>query len=392
MVRGVQYLREALTDEQFRDAQAYLLWALAYANVWDQESLKNATSIASDLFTQRAKLDYFSRASLALALQALSANPVAAERATLAGNAKTLADELDAQAQPLGVGAFWAADGRYQYSWLDNNVEVTSQVLSALLTIKPDSQNIVPAIRWIMAARKGKAWSSTKDTAAAVLVLTKYLAQAKELQQSFTARVYSGDKLIKEVKFGPQEAFADAQKIAISALDLKPGDNTIRIEKEGAGNVYWAARLSYLLPGQQVVPVAKGITIERKYQIPAEDPSVADLTDPGNIITVTVTVRADENLRYALLQEPIPAGCEVIEGDEARIPEIGCERREVWDNRLVLYFDYLPQGETSFTYAMRTEAPGNYRILPTSAELMYFPEVRGWDKPVRLKIGEAKPE
>ena len=153
--------------------------------------------------------------------------------------------------------------------------------------------------------------------------------------------------------------------------------------------MYWAARLSCLQPSSKVVPVARGIEVERKYRVPAVDPSAAGTLETGSVIYVDVTIRNDENLRYALLQEPIPAGCEVIEGEEDRIPEIGLDRREVWDNKLVLYFDYLPRGERTFSYVLRTEAPGNYRILPTSAELMYFPEVRGNGKPVRVKVAEA---
>ena len=153
--------------------------------------------------------------------------------------------------------------------------------------------------------------------------------------------------------------------------------------------MYWAARLSCLQPSSKVVPVARGIEVERKYRVPAVDPSAAGTLETGSVIYVDVTIRNDENLRYALLQEPIPAGCEVIEGEEDRIPEIGLDRREVWDNKLVLYFDSLPRGERTFSYVLRTEAPGNYRILPTSAELMYFPEVRGNGKPVRVKVAEA---
>lgn len=393
MVKGTAYLHDALKNEQqSRDAQAYLLWAAAYAGAWDEDSLATGLKLAQDLFEQRVRLSYFSRASLALALNAMSSNLKAESARGMLQQAATIATELDREAKPQGVGAYWAADGRYRYSWLDNNVEVTSQVLSMLLTLKPDSQNIVPAVRWLMAARDGKHWSSTKDTAAAVLALTKYLQQSKELQPSYTARVFSGDKLIKELKFEPKDAFADAVKVNLSALDLKTGDNAIRIEKTGNGNLYWAARLSYLQPSSQVVPVARGIEVERKYRVPTEDPSAAGTLDPGSVVYVDVTIRTHENLRYALLQEPIPAGCEVIEGEEDRIPEIGLDRREVWDNKLVLYFDYLPRGERTFTYLLRTEAPGSYRILPTSAELMYFPEVRGNGRPVRVRIADVKPE
>lgn len=395
LVRGVSYLRTALAEESFRDARAYLLWSMANVNLWSNaEEVKTAVTAAQELFGQRTKLTLFNRASLALALNTLASargvDPAVAP--VLKQNALTLAGELEAAAKPLGTACFWGADGTYRYSWLDNNVEVTAQVLQALLALKPDSARVQPAIRWLMSQRQGKQWTSTKDSAAAVLVLTRYLERAQELQPDFKARVYSGDKLIKEVAFTAAGVFADPVKVAIPATDLQTGDNAIRVEKTGAGNLYWNARLMYLTRSEDVVPSEGPIRMLRTYRVPAEDPTTAGEQRPGNVIHVEVTLLGKENLRYVLLQEPIPAGCEILDSGEDRLPEIGCDRREVWDNRLVMYFDYLPRGEKTFTYALRAEAPGQYRILPTQAELMYFPEVRGNDKPVRLKIGEAVEE
>jgi alpha-2-macroglobulin len=392
MVRGVSYLKKALDQETYRDARAYLLWALAFADVWDNDKdIYPAVNAAGRLFNQRAKLDLFSQASLAMACQKLARahGTPAPQAAELEKDATTLANELEAQATKLGIGSYWAADGRYRYSWLDNNVEVTSQVLTALLTLKPDSPQILPAVRWLMTARDGKSWSSSKDTASAVLALTRYLEQSRDLSPDFTARLFCGDKLIREIKFTPEDALKDPVAIAISALDLKPGDNTLRLEKSGTGNLYWAARIMYLTPSDKVIPRTSDIELERKYRLPAEDPSLAGSQAPGNVVYVDVTIRTKQNLRYALLQEPIPAGCEFIDSGEDRLPEVGADRREVWDNKLLLYFDYLPRGERTFTYALRTESPGKFRILPTNAELMYYPEVRGYNKPVRMIVNDA---
>ncbi len=393
--RGVEYLKDALAQEEYRDARAYLLWALAFCDIWNgAEDLAPALAAAKALHADRDKLNLYNRANLALALHYLSrARGVsAAETQVLAANATAMAADLEAAAKPVGSGAFWGADGTYRYSWLDNNVEVTAQVLSALLALKPESPQILPAVRWLMAQRQGKQWTSTKDTAAAVMVLTKYLEGANELKPDFTARVYSGDKLVQETRFTADDIFKDPVKVAIPAMDLQTGDNAIRIEKSGTGNVYWTAHLMYLTPSDQVKPSTGVMEMTRQYHLPAEDPTTAGVQKPGDVIQVEVTLRSHENLRYALLQEPIPAGCEVLDSGEDHIPYIGCDRREVWDNRLVLYFDYLPKGEVSFTYALRAEAPGAFRILPSQAELMYFPEVRGNARPVRMQIADTTEE
>lgn len=390
MRRGVAYLNDALAEERYREARAYLLWALAYADVWSDETLSTANDVANDLFAEREKLDVFSRASLALALNRLAQRD-ATGRAEWSAPAQRLADELDALAVKSGLGSHWTAGARYRYSWLDNDVEVTSQVLRALIELKPESDNIVPAVRWLMATRRGKAWSSTKDTAAAVLALTNYLEKFPELKPDYSVQVFVGDQKVGEAAMTAESVFADPVPFTANAEALRGGENTLRIEKTGAGTLYWSARLYYLLPAEEALPVAKGVAVQRTYRIPVEDPTTAAEQKPGSIVQVELKIVASENLRYVILEEPIPAGCEVIQGDEDEWTA-EWDRREVWDNRIVFFFDYLPKGERFVEYVLRTEAPGAYRILPSNVALMYFPEVSGHNRLVRMRVRELTEE
>lgn len=391
MVRGVAYLQRALPQEQYREAQGYLLWALARAGLWDAGSLKKALAVADDLYASREKLDLFSRASLALALHHLAGEKtLPAPRATaLAARAGEMAGELEGLAVRTGTAVHWTAGARSRYSWLDSDVEVTSQVLSALLELRPRSDSIGGAVRWLMAARRDKAWTCTKDTASAVLALTTYLEQQKELTPDFNARVLLGDRQVGEARMTAADVFGDPKVITLSAADLHRGDNNLRVEKAGAGNLYWTARLSYLIPAEKALPLARGISVKRVYHIPSEDPATADSQAPGTVVAVDVTITAEENLRYALLEEPVPAGCEVVAGDDERWGNLW-DRREVWDNRIVFFFDYLAKGEHTVTYVLRAEAPGTYGILPAAASLMYFPEVRGHNQLVRMRVREEQ--
>jgi len=47
-------------------------------------------------------------------------------------------------------------------------------------------------------------------------------------------------------------------------------------------------------------------------------------------------------------------------------------------------------GGRTIEYVLRTEAPGRYSILPSVASLMYFPEVRGRGKLVRMPVIEER--
>ncbi len=387
--RGVGYLLNALQEEDFRQAQAYLLWALAYADVWNKDSWDAAIEVAADLEESREKLDVFSRASLGLAVEYLSRSVKEEDRERIAGLAAEMADELDALAIKEGIGAHWAAEGQAKYSWLNNDVEVTCHVLHLLLEAKPDSENILPAVRWLMSMRRGKSWRSTKDTAAAVLALTAYLERSEELQPKYALTVSVGDKRVGEVNMTEESLFADANVITVAAEDLKTGDNQLAIVKDGPGIVYWSARLSYLLPAAKAVPTTGDLVVKREYRVPAANPVEAGTQQPGQVVQVTLGLISKEDLHYAMLEEPIPAGCQIITGEDEPWREVW-DRREVWDNRLVFFFDYLSKGLHEVSYLMRTEAPGQYNILPSTASLMYFPEVRGYNKLVRMRVADVE--
>jgi uncharacterized protein YfaS (alpha-2-macroglobulin family) len=49
----------------------------------------------------------------------------------------------------------------------------------------------------------------------------------------------------------------------------------------------------------------------------------------------------------------------------------------VRDDRVALFADYLPAGTYQYDYVLHAAFPGDYRVLPTSAWALYFPEVYG---------------
>ncbi len=307
---------------------------------------------------------------------------------------KSLLTELEQSAVHTGTAVHWTANASGGGSWLDSDVEVTAQVLQALLLVKPNSPTIVPAVRWLMAAREGKAWNSSKDTASAVLALTAYLKVAKELSPNESVTASIGTHDLRTLTFTAQQVFDEPVHLTIPAADLQPGDNTIRLAKTGAGNLYWSAHLRYVIPAEGLTPQANGIRLKREYRVIAEDPVDAGTQSTGSLVEVTVTLVCEHPYRYAMLQEPLPAGCELVGGDDQPQRAYdeenawGCDHQEQWDDRLVYYFDYLQQGEQTISYWLRTESPGSFRIRPGAAELMYFPEVRGEERLVRMKVEE----
>ena len=208
--RGAGYLANYLKKNDYT-SQAYILWALAAADVWPEKRFAQAVDTAQTLYQQRAKLDTFSRASLTLAFSRLSRHPGAP--AALAAQARTMIGELQDSAITTGTAVHWTANAVSSGNWLDSDVEVTSQVLRALLDITPDNQLITPAVHWLMTTRNGNYWNSTKDTASAVLVLTDYLLRNKELAPDETVAVKLGDRTIQTITMGKAQLFSNPIKV-----------------------------------------------------------------------------------------------------------------------------------------------------------------------------------
>ena len=384
--RGVAYLQTGLATTQQGDALAYFLRALTVADVWDNDSRARAAAIAAMLYNNRARLDLFSRASLALSLQRMSAWTKPPQDA--GAMARTLAGELEAAGVTAGTGVSWSAHASGGGSWLDSNVEVTAQVLQALLAIKPDSARIVPAVRWLLAARDGEHWTSSKDTAAVVLALSAYLRQAKELTPDYTVTVSANAKDVGKYHMTAAQALAEPQKVEIPAALLTSGANTITLRQAGTGNLYWTAHLAYVLPVTEQPPLNKGIAIKREYTLSAENPVTAGDQPTGNLVQVTLHLTTEQPLRYAMLEEPIPAGCELLPGAEEA--NVCYDYADEFDNHLVYFFDNLPRGESSVSYWLCTAAPGVYHIPPSTGALLYFPEVRGESRAAQMKVVDTE--
>jgi uncharacterized protein YfaS (alpha-2-macroglobulin family) len=65
---------------------------------------------------------------------------------------------------------------------------------------------------------------------------------------------------------------------------------------------------------------------------------------------------------------------------------------ELRDERVTLFVQRLARGRSSVSYRMRAEIPGRFSALPTVAQAMYAPELRGNSDEIKLRIDEAPPK
>ncbi|MFB3065803.1 MAG: hypothetical protein ACE10D_04735, partial [Planctomycetota bacterium] len=101
-------------------------------------------------------------------------------------------------------------------------------------------------------------------------------------------------------------------------------------------------------------------------------PSLAEVR-PGERMTVQLRITCREPQSYVMIEDPLPAGCEVLEGHETG----NFARKERRDTRVVFFASRLPAGTTVFTYRIQAIFPGEYAVLPATAGPMYRPATYG---------------
>ena len=376
--RGEECLKHLLTSEQEFGERAD--WALALSEAKPSAGAKFLPA----LYAKRSALDTYGLASLCKAL---------AETGQQA-QAKTLSAELEAKATVQGRTAFWT-DEAGGYSWRDDNAAVTAHVLRALLAARSASPLLPSAVRWLLANRQGNDWGTTRTTAEAVLALASYLQATNELSPSFTAHVAVDGSTLQDLAATPQSVYDAPLSVTLTPAQVT-GHHTLTVTKSGPGTLYVSRVVSSVLPPAQATPQSHGLSVRRVYRVSAEDPSHADVQPSGSEMDVQVEINADAAYRYIQVEDPLPAGCEVVSGnsEDGAYPldssdgPAGYARQEVRDNRVVFFFDSLPKGRTRLTYKLKAETPGAYQVLPGVASLTYFPEVRGNSGLVKAKIGE----
>ena len=145
----------------------------------------------------------------------------------------------------------------------------------------------------------------------------------------------------------------------------------------------------------EVEPLNRGLSIERRYVNPETDEVVTE-AQVGDLIEVRLTIIAPNDLYYAVIEDPIPAGSEGVNPDLATSEQIGTRpgldnsdplsqgwgwwwfsNIEFRDEKVVLYSSFLPAGTYEYVYSIRAGLPGTYNVIPASGSQFYMPEVFG---------------
>jgi uncharacterized protein YfaS (alpha-2-macroglobulin family) len=347
--------------------QAFILYVLAEAGQGDL-----GRSMA--LFNEREKLDIFGRAYLAMAIHLLDDE---------AGQIETLVDDITGQAIVSATGAHWE-EAQVDYYAMNTDTRSTAIIIAALSRIRPNHPLLPNAVRWLMSIREnGGHWETTQETAWAIIGLTDWMTTTGELAGNYRWNVTLngqdwGEGQVDETNIDQTtKLYVEVGTLLADAVNrLAIERNPVGDAVEGSpGQLHYAAYLTYYKPVPEVKALDRGIVV------------------------VDLTIIAPNDLHYVLVEDPFPAGAEGIDTSLATTSIVGQEpeltrtdqpnpwsggygwwyfsHSEIRDEKAVLFATFLPKGTYEYSYQIRASLPGEYRVIPTHAEQMYFPEVFG---------------
>jgi uncharacterized protein YfaS (alpha-2-macroglobulin family) len=274
--------------------------------------------------------------------------------------------------------------------WDGGDVEPTALALDAVLKISPSDPRAYGIVRWLMKQRRDDYWYSTRGTAMALYAMSEFLKMTKELAPNYDATVLVNGRVAGRAHFDKASIFNPQVEITVQGRDLRKGRNELRLTKSGPGNLYYSTNLVQYIARDPIPALVSGagLSIERAYFKPRpeyfQNESMREIGSPisgcdvGDVVLVRLTVRSSSYFSHMLVEDCIPAGCEIVDRGNVAYDEWyhWWSGQDIRDDKVSFYVDDLGRGKHVIEYQMRAGFGGSYFALPAQVFSMYDPAIR----------------
>ena len=279
-------------------------------------------------------------------------------------------------------------------SWLTSTTTTTAMATYALARIE-DSPGVLPeALRYLISMKSWQGdWWSPYETSWTVLALNQALVVSGELDSGydFSASV-NGRELITGAAAGPANLETARASTPVKDLFAEEPNALLINRTEGNGSLYYRSHLLVYRSAQEAQPFGRGLSISRVYRGLSQDPtSFVQSGTVGDLIQVDLTLVVENETHYLLIEDYIPAGAEILD------TRLNTSRQDldeylvsapfqdgwgwwyfnaprIYDGRITWTAKTLPAGTYQLSYTLSLTHPGEFQVLPASAQGIYFPE------------------
>ena len=232
-------------------------------------------------------------------------------------------------------------------------------------------------VRGALARLKHGHWNTTNANAWGVLAMKKFSA-------AFEATPVAGQT---ELEFGAEHRavdWAQHKDHRIVELPWREQATDLQINHRGSGTPWAMISSRAALPLHR--PLFTGYSIKRDITPVAQQ--TPGVWTRGDVARITLTIDAQTDSGWVVVDDPIPAGASVLGTGLGRDAGLmtQAEKRQGWVHPAYeerrfdafrAYYSFVPKGSFTVEYTVRLNNPGSFVLPATRVEAMYAPEMFG---------------
>ena len=315
--------------------------------------------------------------------------------------------------ETAGAATFATDYGEDAYLVLHSSRRTDGIVLDALIAEAPDSDLIPKVVAGLLGNQTRGRWNNVQENSFILLALHRYFETFEAQTPDFVARVWLGDLYAGEHEYRGRSTDRGRTLVSMAEL-LEQGDGDLIVGKDGPGRLYYRLGLRYAPDDLVLDPLDRGFVVERTYEA-VDDPDDVTRADDGTWqiragarVRTRLTMVADSRRTHVALVDPLPAGLEPMNPEQAIVGgtpvepldeetfdgggtesaitlsvypswwwQRWFEHQNLRDDRAEAFTSLLSAGTYDYTYLARATTPGIFVVPPTKAEEIYAPETFG---------------
>jgi uncharacterized protein YfaS (alpha-2-macroglobulin family) len=259
--------------------------------------------------------------------------------------------------------------------WLMRSVDENAVRLILLLLEAGQWQQDLPRLlRGALAQQRRGAWDLTVANAWGTLAVEKFA-------RAFEKTGVAGITTASLANTAQKVEWAEMPKGKAFAFPWPSQGTALAVDHMGAGHPWVTMLARAAIPLQ--APLWSGYRLTKT--LTPIDASAVGRFSRGDLVRVRLTVEAERDMTWVVVNDPIPAGASHVGSGLARDSQLATQGEErkgrVWpafEERALdayrAYYEFVPKGTFVVEYTIRLNQSGRFHLPPTRVEALYAPE------------------
>ncbi|MGL5273091.1 MAG: alpha-2-macroglobulin family protein, partial [Phocaeicola sp.] len=283
--------------------------------------------------------------------------------------AELLASILEYSVSTAEMGRYFDTN-RTDYSPFDHKIPTQVAVLEAVSVMKGNKQIVNELKRWLLQQKQSQMWGTTVATTQAIYALLQSEEGNYESPNNVVLKI--GEE---QLETSSQNAWGYVKQV-IPVEKTTPKVLTITSQKEQLG--WGAVYAQYLAPISEIMGQSNGLHLTRTLLRGDKVLSANEILEPGNEVTVRLTLRADRTIDFVEVKEWRAACFEPQTSRSGYRYANGIGYYEATQDASVsFYLDRVPKGEYQLEYKVYVAQRGTYQGGIATVQSAYAPQFAG---------------